>query len=117
MNAADLSAVEARRLVGSRALSPVELVDACIARIESVDGAVNAMVTRAFERARADAREAEAMVMRGETLGVLHGLPVAIKDIQDTAGIRTTHGSRRFEHHVPDEDAGIVARIRSAGGI
>jgi Asp-tRNA(Asn)/Glu-tRNA(Gln) amidotransferase A subunit family amidase len=117
MNPADLSAVEARRLVGSRALSPVELVDACIARIEAVDGAVNAMVTRAFDRARADAREAEAKVMRGDTLGALHGLPVAVKDIQDTAGIRTTHGSQRFEHHVPAEDAGIVARIRIEGGI
>jgi Asp-tRNA(Asn)/Glu-tRNA(Gln) amidotransferase A subunit family amidase len=117
MNPADLSAVEARRLIGSRALSPVELVDACIARIEAVDGAVNAMVTRAFERARGEARAAETKVMQGESLGALHGVPVAIKDIQDTAGIRTTHGSHRFERHVPDTDAPIVARIRGAGGI
>ena len=117
MDAADLTALDARRLIGARALSPVELVDACIARIDRVDGAVNAMVVRADERARAEAREAEAAVMRGDALGPLHGLPVAIKDIQDTEGIRTTYGSATFEHHVPVADAGIVARIRRAGGI
>jgi len=117
MDPADLTAVEARRLIGARALSPVDLVEACIARIDRVDGAVNAMVTRADERARTEARAAEAAVMRGDALGPLHGLPVAIKDIQDTQGIRTTYGSATMEHHVPAADSGIVARIRRAGGI
>ncbi|HTO57396.1 MAG TPA: amidase family protein, partial [Pseudomonadales bacterium] len=117
MDPADLTAVEARRLIGARALSPVELVEACIARIDRVDGAVNAMVVRADERARAEARAAEAAVMRGDALGPLHGLPVAIKDIQDTQGIRTTYGSATMEHHVPAADSGIVGRIRHAGGI
>jgi len=117
MDPADLNAIDARRLIGTRELSPVELVEACIARIDRVDGAVNAMVIRADERARAEARDAEAAVMRGEPLGPLHGLPVAIKDIQDTQGVRTTYGSATMEHHVPTADAGIVARIRRAGGI
>ena len=117
MQPADLGAREARRLIGSRALSPVELVESCIGRIAAVDPAVNAMVTRAFERARAEARAAEAAVMRGDSLGPLHGLPVAIKDIQDTAGITTTYGSTRLADNVPTADAGIVARIRAAGGI
>ena len=117
MDPADLTAIDARRLIGTRQLSPVELVEACIARIDRVDGAVNAMVIRADERARSEAREAEAAVMHGDPLGPLHGLPVAIKDIQDTQGIRTTYGSATFEHHVPVADAGIVARIRRAGGI
>ncbi len=114
---AELTAVEARRLIGARELSPVELVDSCIAQIERIDPAVNAMVVRADAQARRDARDAEAAVLRGDPLGPLHGLPVAIKDIQDTAGIRTTYGSRAFEHHTPTVDSGIVARIRQAGGI
>ena len=117
MQSADLGAREARRLIGNRALSPVELLESCIARIEAVDPAVNAMVTRAFARARDEARAAEAAVLRGDPLGPLHGLPVAIKDIQDTAGIATTFGSARLADNVPVVDAGIVARIRRAGGI
>lgn len=117
MTPAELTAVEARRLIGTRELSPVELLESCIAQIERIDGAVNAMVVRAYERARRQAREAEAAVLRGEALGRLHGLPVAIKDIQDTEGIRTTYGSATLEHNVPTVDSGIVARIRGAGGI
>ena len=93
MNPAELTAVEARRLIGARELSSLELVEACIAQIERIDPAVNAMVVRADDRARQEARDADAAVRRGEPLGALHGLPVAIKDIQDTAGIRTTYGS------------------------
>ncbi|MFM8354988.1 MAG: amidase [Gammaproteobacteria bacterium] len=121
MHPADLSATEARRLLATRALSSTELVAACIQRIEAVDGALNAMVTRAFERALDEAAERDRAAAhsagRGNDLGALHGLPVAIKDIQDTAGIATTCGSPALAHHVPDRDAGIVARIRAAGGI
>ncbi|MEM9132779.1 MAG: amidase [Actinomycetota bacterium] len=129
-----LSAVEARRLIVAGELSPVELVDACLARVEAVDPAVNAMVTRAGERARAEARvaaEAVAHARRaatggaagaGETggggeLGLLHGLPVAIKDLQATEGIVTTLGAADLADHVPTADSGIVARVRAAGGI
>ena len=77
----------------------------------------DAMVVRANERALHEAAQAEAAVRSGDELGPLHGLPVAIKDIQAPAGLPTTFGSADFEHNVPDEDAGIVARIREAGGI
>ncbi len=114
---ADLDAVEARRLIGAGELSPVELLESCIERIELVDPALNAMITRAFDRARTEARAAEAAVTAGDPLGPLHGLPVAIKDIQATEGIRTTYGSPDFADNVPTEDDGIVERVRAAGGI
>ena len=113
----DLAAVEARRLIGRRALSPVELLESCIARREAVDPAVNAMVAHDDAAARAAARAAEATVMRGEKLGALHGLPVAIKDLTPTKGLRTTWGSPIFSDHVPDADHSLVASIRAAGGI
>ena len=113
----DLSAVEARRLIGAKRLSPVELVESCIARIEAVDHAVNAMVARDFDRARQAARQAEAAVMAGATLGKLHGLPVGIKDLEDTEGLRTTYGSVMFRDHVPRADQRIVADVKREGGI
>ena len=113
----DLGATAARRLIGARQLSPVELVESCIARIEAVDHAVNAVVARDFDRARAAARGAEAAVMRGETLGALHGLPVVIKDLEETAGLRTTFGSPLFAENVPAADERSVASLRAAGAI
>ncbi len=117
MQPCDLTATEARRLIGGRRLSPVELVESCIGRIEAVDHAVNAMVARDFERALAAARAAEAAVMAGGVLGVLHGLPIGVKDLEDTAGLRTTYGSVMFRDHVPKADQRLVADIRRAGGI
>ena len=113
----DLSATEARALIGRRALSPVELLESCIGRIEATDHAINAMVARDFERARKAAREAEAAVMQGERLGALHGLPVGIKDLTETAGLRTTFGSPLYRDHVPAQDETIVADLRGAGAI
>jgi Asp-tRNA(Asn)/Glu-tRNA(Gln) amidotransferase A subunit family amidase len=113
----DLSATEARALIGRRALSPVELLESCIGRIEATDHAINAMVARDFERARKAAREAEAAVMQGERLGALHGLPVGIKDLTETAGLRTTFGSPIYRDHVPAQDETIVADLRAAGAI
>jgi len=113
----ELTATEARRLIGSKALSPVELLESCIARIEAVNPAVNAVVTTAYERAREEARQAERQVMAGEPLPPLHGLPVGIKDLADTAGIRTTHGSLVYRNHIPVADEPSVAAIRRAGAI
>jgi len=113
----DLSAVEARRLIGTRRLSPVELLESCLARIEQVNPAVNAMVAMDTDRARAAARAAEAAVMKGEALGVLHGLPVGIKDLDETKGLRTTWGSPLFADHVPTQDGAIVKNLRKAGAI
>jgi Asp-tRNA(Asn)/Glu-tRNA(Gln) amidotransferase A subunit family amidase len=75
MSLPELSAVELRRLIGARQVSPVELMDACIARIDTLNPAINAICATDFERARDSAKLAEASVMRGETLGPLHGLP------------------------------------------
>ncbi len=119
----ELTARQARALIGGGELSPVELLDSCLARIDAVDPAVNAMVTRADERARTEARAAaaaatEALAGRSPSaLGPLHGLPVAIKDLQATAGITTTLGAEAFADHVPEVDSGIVAKVRAAGGI
>lgn len=115
----ELGAVEARELIGCRQLSPVELLESCLARIDAVDPSVNAVVIRADERARAEAIAAERALAGdgGEQLGPLHGLPVAIKDLQATEGIRTTYGAETFADNVPTTDAGIVARVRAAGGI
>ena len=113
----DLTALEARRLIGRRALSPVELLESCLARIGAVDHAVNAMVALDTDRARAAARQAEAAAMAGDPLPPLHGLPVGIKDLEETTGLRTTHGSQIFRDHVPEHDCGMVAKLRAAGGI
>ena len=113
----DLSATELRGLLAERAVSPVELLEACLARVEAINPAVNAVVALDEEAARAAARAAEAAILRGDDAGALHGLPVLIKDTQDTAGLRTTYGSPLFADHVPLADAGSVARLRAAGAI
>eukprot|EP01037_Dinobryon_pediforme_P002069 gene2069-2106_t len=113
----DLPATELRRLIGTRKLSPVELLHACISRIEAVNPAVNAIVATDFDRGLALARKAEASVMRGDDLGALHGLPVGIKDLNDTEGLRTTYGSPMFQNHVPDKDERVVAALKRAGAI
>jgi Asp-tRNA(Asn)/Glu-tRNA(Gln) amidotransferase A subunit family amidase len=84
----DLSAVEARRLIGMKRLSPVELVESCITRIEEIDHAINAVVAQDFDGAREQAKRAEVAVMSGRQLGPLHGLPIGINDMQDAAGLR-----------------------------
>lgn len=113
----DLSAVELRRRIGTKEVSPVELLESCLARIEAANGTLNAVVAMAAERARAEAQAAEKAVRDGEDLGPLHGLPVGIKDLNATAGLRTTYGSLLYENNVPEEDERLVAAIREAGGI
>lgn len=113
----DLSAVEARALIGAKSLSAVELLESCIRRTDAVDPAVNAMVARDDDRARAAAKAADALTMRGEALPALHGLPIGIKDLENVAGLRTTYGSPLYRDHVPAEDQLIVAKVRAAGAI
>lgn len=112
-----LDAVELRRLIGTRQISPVELLEACIARITAINPYVNAVTATAYDRARAEARAAEQAVMRGDTLGLLHGLPLGVKDLEPTAGLLTTYGSEIYRGNVPDEDIELVARLRRAGAI
>ena len=113
----DLPAVTARALIGERKLSPVELMDSCIRRIEEIDPAVNAVIARSFEAARATARESEAAVMRGDALGPLHGLPLGVKDLIDAKGLPTSFGSVLFADNIAAEDEAIVAMLKRAGAI
>src|SRR3954447_23555804 len=111
------TAVELASLIATKAVSPVEILDAHLATIERVNPRLNAIVTLAADSARASAKAAEAAVIRGDKLGALHGLPVVIKDITPTAGIRTTFGSPLFKDYVPTEDAEAVTRLKKAGAI
>jgi Asp-tRNA(Asn)/Glu-tRNA(Gln) amidotransferase A subunit family amidase len=113
----DLGAVEARRLIGRKRLSALELVESCIARIEMTNGAVNAVVASCYERARDEARAATQAVMGGNVLPPLHGLPIGVKDLNNTEGMVTTYGSPLYRDHVPDKDERLVAALRRAGGI
>jgi Asp-tRNA(Asn)/Glu-tRNA(Gln) amidotransferase A subunit family amidase len=113
----DLGAGELRRLIGAGEVSPVEVLASCAARIEAVNPVLNAIVAMDPEAAMQEARAAEAAVRRGDRLGPLHGLPIGIKDLNETAGLRTTLGSRLFADHVPDQDEPLVADIRAAGAV
>jgi amidase len=95
----------------------LELVDACIARIEALNPALNAVVAMDYERAREQARAADAACANGVALGALHGLPMTIKDSLETAGLVTTSGAPELRHYVPDEDAVSVRRAVEAGAI
>jgi amidase len=110
-------AVELAAMMKSRAVSPVEVLEAHLAVIARVNPKLNAIVTLAVEAARAAARQAEAAIMTGIAMGPLHGLPIGVKDVTQTAGIRTTFGSPHFRDHVPDEDAEVVRRLKAAGAI
>ncbi len=112
-----LSATELARLIRTKKASPVEVTEAHLAAIERLNPAVNAFCTVAAEKALAWAREAEGAMKKRAKLGALHGVPVAIKDLTATAGIRTTWGSTLFRDHVPAQDAEIVLRLKAAGAI
>ncbi|WP_459622630.1 amidase, partial [Burkholderia sp. 3C] len=103
-------------LVRTKAVSPVEVVQAHLDRIEAVNPQLNAIVTLA-DHALDAAKQAEAAVMRGDALGPLHGVPFTAKDSIDTAGVKTQRGSPIFAGRVPDADATTVARMKQAGGI
>src|SRR5436305_2642172 len=110
-------AVELARLIRTRVLSAAELLAAVLARIESVNPAINAIVTLAAEQAQATAAGLDARAARGDFAGPLHGLPIAVKDLAETAGIRTTYGSPVFASYVPSFDAPHVALLKRAGAV
>jgi aspartyl-tRNA(Asn)/glutamyl-tRNA(Gln) amidotransferase subunit A len=112
-----LTLVEAMAMLRRRAVSPVELTQAFIARIERLNPALNAFITVTEEQALQQAREAEAQIQRGHWRGPLHGMPLALKDLIDTAGIRTTAASAVFKDHIPAEDAEVVRRLKAAGAV
>ena len=113
----EMTATDLRHMIGRKDISPVELVEASINRIEMVDSSLNAVVTKNYEAARKAAKTAEKSVLDGEMLGMLHGLPIGIKDLEATANLRTTLGSKLYADHVPTTDLGCVANVRNAGGI
>lgn len=120
MTARDLcwtTAVELSQLIRDKQVSPVEVTEAVLARVAEVNPRINAYCTVTADHARAAAREAEAAVMRGAPLGPLHGVPYSLKDLTPTKGIRTTSGSKIFEHNIPQEDAIVVERMRAAGAV
>jgi amidase len=112
MSAVDLAARLARKDVSAR-----DVMRAHLAQIERINPKVNAIVTLAAEQAMANAAKADEAIVHGGTVGVLHGLPVAHKDLVDTAGMRTTYGSPFYRDNVPTRDALIVTKIRAAGAI
>jgi Asp-tRNA(Asn)/Glu-tRNA(Gln) amidotransferase A subunit family amidase len=110
-------ATELAAMMRRRTISPVEIMDAVLARIEALNPRLNAYLAVDAERAREQAKAAEAAVMRGETLKPLHGLPVSIKDLEPSAGLRCTYGSKFFEHNIADFDGIVTGRVKAAGGI
>jgi aspartyl-tRNA(Asn)/glutamyl-tRNA(Gln) amidotransferase subunit A len=113
----DLSIAELSGLIAARSLSPVELVDALIRRIEQCDGQTRAFITRTFDLARQQARRAEDEIAAGQYRGALHGIPFALKDIYDTKGILTSGHSRIFIDRIPERDATTTARLQDAGAV
>ncbi len=104
-------------LIGGRKISPVELLDAQLSAIERFNPKLNAIVTLVADKARDGAVRAEQAVMRGDKIGPLHGLPIGVKDVTATAGIRTTYGSPLYANNIPAEDAEAVSRLKRAGAI
>ena len=112
-----LSLKELSSLMRDRRVSPVEVTQAYLERIDALNETLNTYITVTREQALADARRCEGEILRGDYRGPLHGVPVALKDLYDTAGVRTTAASKIYAHRVPAEDATSVARLRAAGAV
>jgi amidase len=117
MSIIQMSALALRQAMADKKLSPVEVLDAFINQTERTDPAVNAFTVTCFDEARAAAQASTARIMAGQPLGLLEGLPLAIKDMSLTKGMRTTFGSLVYEDHVPDHDDLVVAFVRDEGAV
>ena len=111
------STTELRALIAAGEVSPVEVTELYLSRIDRLDSRLNSYLTVTADEAIDSARRAEAAVARGDALGPLHGVPISIKDLELTRGIRTTGGSLAFADRVPDEDSVVVERVRAAGAV
>src|SRR5205809_889276 len=116
-NVCQLSLSEAAESVRDKRISPVELAQECLSIIERINRELNAFITITAESALAEARQAESEIQRGEWKGPLHGIPIALKDIVDTAGVRTTAASGLFKDRIPCFDAEVVRRLKNAGAV
>ena len=112
-----LTIADAARQIEAKSLSPVDLVEALLARIDAINPQLDAFITLTGEQALAAARNAEAEIAAGRYLGPLHGIPFGLKDIYNSAGVLTSGHSRTAKDHIPDEDATTTARLRGAGGV
>src|SRR3954454_3977213 len=112
-----LTIAEAGRLIEKRELSPVELVDSCLSRIEQFDDRLHSFIRVLADSARAAARAAEPEIAAGRYRGPLHGIPIGLKDIYETAGVPTTGHSKVMQDHVPKADAFSVKKLREAGAV
>src|SRR5215204_2669315 len=113
----DLPLLDVAEKIRTRQISPVDVTERVLARIGAHDDTLNAFITILSEQARQDAREAEREILAGRYRGPLHGVPISIKDLFVTKGIRTTAGSRVLADYVPDHDTTVVERLRTAGAI
>jgi aspartyl-tRNA(Asn)/glutamyl-tRNA(Gln) amidotransferase subunit A len=114
---ADLTLLGASRLLRTKAVSPVDLVKACLGRIEKLNPILNAYITVCEDSALAQARRAEYEVLHGRWMGPLHGIPIGLKDNIDTAGVRTTAASNVFAERIPLSDANVVGRLKRTGAV
>jgi len=112
-----MSGAEQARLIRSKQASPTEVLDAVLERIGKLEPKLHAFCTLTEDVARADAKRAEDAIMRGEQLGALHGVPISIKDLICTKGIRTMSGSKAYENFIPEEDDIVVERVKAAGAV
>ncbi len=112
MSAGDLS-----KLVQSKEISPVEIIEAHLTRIDATEPVLNSFITLLADQARKAARQAEKDIQAGRYKGPLHGIPVALKDLYNTGGVRTTSGSRIFDTFIPTEDCTVAAKFHQAGAI
>ena len=112
-----LSIGELSRLIKEKKVSPTEIVKECLKRIERINPTLNAFITVTAEQALQQAEEAEAEIKNGNWKGNLHGIPVAVKDVFDTAGIKTTAAFEHFKDRVPEKDAEVVIKLKEAGAI
>lgn len=112
-----LTITEAAKLLAGREISPVELAQAHLGRIEQLNPRLNAYITITSESALKQARQAENEIQHGEYKGILHGIPLALKDLFETKGVRTTAGSTFFDRHAPDDDSACVEKLKLAGAV
>ena len=108
---------QASELLRQGSISPVELTTECLARVEKLNPQLNAFITVTADSALAQARQAESEIQRGDWRGPLHGIPLALKDLIDTEGVRTTAASSLFKDRLPAEDAEVIRRLRAAGAV